>query len=571
MEVQKSAFSARLLNSGPVFAKGYRYGEVVQDTLKPVKQDVFCVINPDATTVPPLDRPDVSVSLGCHVRGAALPHVDPSDLVTCLAGVSKRVASKPPDADPVLIGELREFVDKFCRKHFVPLAPDSDTSVRAWLEKVPYSNKRKMELIAKWDRVRDKSLLLKKFAVVKQFVKDETYEEFKYARQINSRSDEFKCAVGPIFKLIEKEVFKLKYFIKKIPVAQRPEYILDMLQLIGSKYYPTDYSSFEALFVENLMTNCEEVLYRHMVQHLPDGEQFLGLFTGAIKAENRCTAKHFTTYVEATRMSGEMNTSLGNGFTNLMVLLFVAEKLGAKDIDAVVEGDDSLSNPHDAVLTTELFTKLGLIIKLESMDSVARASFCGLVFDEYERRNVTDPRSALCGFGWTKMLHVKSSEKTKMALLRCTSLSLAYQYPGCPILSALARYGLKMTRSYDVRPMIQKWKNMYEKEQLIEALRHPIINVEVGIKTRQLVQELYGISIDEQKEIEKYLDNLDEITELDHPYIRAHMKQEWEYYYTKYCGQKPELDNRVYHMNRKPIPLKIYRRVAVGQYLEVDI
>jgi len=44
-------------------------------------------------------------------------------------------------------------------------------------------------------------------------------------RLIFSRDDHYKTVVGPMFKRIEKELFKLPHFIKNVPVEQRSEYI----------------------------------------------------------------------------------------------------------------------------------------------------------------------------------------------------------------------------------------------------------------------------------------------------------------------------------------------------------
>jgi hypothetical protein len=88
------------------------------------------------------------------------------------------------------------------------------------------------------------------------FVKDEGYDSFKHARGINSRTDEFKVRVGPIFKLIEKEVFKLPCFIKKVPLDRRAEYILDMMGETGP-FLVSDYTAFESLFTRDIMSRVE--------------------------------------------------------------------------------------------------------------------------------------------------------------------------------------------------------------------------------------------------------------------------------------------------------------------------
>lgn len=53
--------------------------------------------------------------------------------------------------------------------------------------------------------------------------------------------------------------------------------------------------------------------------------------------------------------------------------------------------------------------------------------------------------------------------------------------------------------------------SMWEKDILLEALRHPILNVEVGNKTRQLVFDQYGILPETQVKIEKMLDEKNDL------------------------------------------------------------
>lgn len=148
-----------------------------------------------------------------------MPHPDPSDRATMKAGVLKRFLMKPPKSDPAKRIRLRKFVANWLKNNLVPLSPDSDITVETWIEKTNYPRWRKEQLLDKWKKIVDRRD--PKHFRVKSFMKDETYPEYKHARAINSRSDEFKTLVGPIFKLIEKELFKLDWFIKKVPVKDR--------------------------------------------------------------------------------------------------------------------------------------------------------------------------------------------------------------------------------------------------------------------------------------------------------------------------------------------------------------
>lgn len=482
-------------------------------------------------------RPPVQVSLGCHVHGLALPHGDPHDPYTMVAGVMKRFAFRPPDPDLAFMGELMEFAKTFCETYLTPLSPDSDTSVNHWLDSTNYPLWRKKELLAKYAMLTSILDPRGRYTECKSFMKDETYPEYKHVRAINSRKDEFKVFSGPIFKLIEQEVFKLKYFIKKIPAADRPAYITKMLGRNAAKYGCADYTAFESLFTAELM-EVEFILYRYMVKHLPAGREWLSVVEPTLKGMNLCRFKHFSVKVPATRMSGEMNTSLGNGFTNLIILLFLAKKSGASNVDLVVEGDDSLATMDCPYPKQEMFTRLGLVVKAESHDDLESASFCGIIFDREDLVNVTDPKETLVSFGWTTSRYCKSGRRVLMKLLRCKALSLAHQYPGCPVISSLAYYGLRVTRGYDIRSFVQRNRTMsnWERDQILDALRDEkkIKRRIPPINTRLLVQKEFNITIEQQLRIEEELDAMQDVAPLHFDALHYISHPSWGHYWHNY-------------------------------------
>jgi len=552
-----------------LFMLGYRFGEVLQKKLPPVKDGVTLTLNPKFEQAH--FRPVVSTTLGCYFVGAALPHVDPTDLRTAVAGVSKRVASRLPEPAQGVLDELGLFVLKFCQRYFVPLDAHSDFSVESWLLKTSYSKIRQAALLKKWNEVLIWENLKPKHFLVDQFIKDENYPEFKYARQINSRADEFKCATGPIFRCIEKEVFKLKWFVKNVPVAERPRYITDLLEISGSKYQPTDYTSFEAMFTRELMHKCEFVLYDHMLTGCSVHDQFLEMIDKALAGVNVMKNPMFTLKVKAMRMSGEMNTSLGNGFTNAMISLFLAHKHGV-DLAAVFEGDDGLMNTRGRLMNESDYASVGTNVKVDTVPTVNEAGFCGMVFDPVDMCNVTDVRAEIVSFGWSKSKYVRSSEKTKLKLLRCKSFSMAHQYPGCPILGALARFGLRVTKSIDVRFMAKRLQNTYEREQLFDALACPPAFVPVGMNSRLLVERLYGVSVETQLFFESYLDSLQQLLPLQCDKILDACPKEWKDYYDDYVVvPKFETAMSFIQTQFEMIPLIVKRVMPDGTKVRVQI
>lgn len=448
-----------------------------------------------------------------------------------LGAIAKRIGCVTPAVDHTLLKELREFTLQWVVENLEPLPPDSDLSVETWLSNTRYTQKRKTEL---YDLYRSEPVLLDKHLKVKGFIKDETYSEYKYPRGIHSRHDRFKCEFGPVSKLIEERMYKTKWFIKHVPVADRPKTIRDRLDGF-LEYIATDYSTFEALFTKDIMMAVEYVMFSYMVQHLPNRNTLLELFHKALAGVNEIDYKFWSVSLEAVRMSGEMTTSLFNGFANLMFMLFVASKTQAV-VDGFVEGDDGIFAVQQGSIDETMFARLGLIIKLERHIHLSEASFCGIVFDCQDCINITDPREVLASFGWTTNTYYRANSRVRKMLLRAKALSYAHQYPGCPIISSLAKYGLRMTRSYDIRHFVSERMKVanWDREQILDALQSKIPDVAVGFRSRLLVERLYGIPVEKQLKIEMYLDSLQEIVPLNIPNIDVMVPQDWADYFIKY-------------------------------------
>lgn len=167
----------------------------------------------------------MAVALPFNMPGFLMPHPCPGDTATLIAGIQKRLASRPPDPDLALRQEFRQFVENYVLR-YCPLS--RNVCFEEWIESRPYSRSRKDMLIRK-----RKDILQPKDLHVKCFQKDEHYPDFKHARAICSRTDEFKAFVGPFFSAIEKVVFAESHFIKKVPFLDRASYVIDKLYRPG--------------------------------------------------------------------------------------------------------------------------------------------------------------------------------------------------------------------------------------------------------------------------------------------------------------------------------------------------
>jgi len=304
----------------------------------------------------------------------------------------------------------------------------------------------------------------------------------------------------------------MKYFIKHVPSPLRSKFVESRLGKPGVQVMATDYTSFESHFVPELMRICEMEYYRHMVVNLHDGPLFLSLVE-TLAGTNFCSFKNVKAEVFAGRMSGEMNTSLGNSFTNLMFYLFIHDQLGNSDYDCLIEGDDCLGVFKGRMPTSKMYADLGMTVKIEFPKSLNVASFCGQVFTA-DHVVVTDPIKAYLNVGWAPAIYSGSSAKTRRELLNCKARSLLYEHSGCPIVTSMCRYILKNTTHYRVLAL-----NPYERARLVERMKSPLVYREVSMEARQLVQDLYGVPILAQILAEQWFDSRVGFEPLDCPYL----------------------------------------------------
>lgn len=526
-------------------------GEIALPEIRSVKENASIKVLRD---VNPTIRPPVAVSLGCHYSGASFLHPDPHDTDTMVAGVAKRISAVTPLYDPSTLIRFQKFVRNWCHVHLVPLKPDDDISFETWIENTNYTLRRKEELRRKFSEFNgvffDCDDVPNKFTYNKCFQKDEFYPEPKHARGIFSRHDAFKCVMGPIFKLIESQLYQLHWFIKHVPVCDRARVIIERLTRVREgqlKFLATDYTSYESHFIREIMESCEFVLYDYMSQHLPIYERFMRLCRRVLGGRNFCQFKNFKLELDATRMSGEMCTSLGNSFTNLMVILFLCEECGSS-VDGFVEGDDGIFVVVGRHPTSDDYRRLGFTVKLEVHDSVSTASFCGIIMDEDEMVNLVNPIKEILKFGWGNSKYCKASPRKLKELLHAKSLSLAYQYPGCPVVASLARYGLRVTKGS--RLFIGTHVDGWQRSLLLESFNyyksHGIPNIAVGPKSRLLVEKKFGVTVADQLAIEQYFDSLQTIEPLQHHAIETYISPA-QYDYFRNYSRESELKENLYY------------------------
>jgi hypothetical protein len=373
-----------------------------------------------------------------------------------------------------------------------------------WLASTSYSEARKAELRSAWQGGRKPTG--RQCSHVDTFVKAESYPEYKHARMINSRCDFFKAWSGPRFKAIEQVVYQVRNFIKHVPVPDRAN-VIRSLKKAGRRYYSTDFTAYESHFTSEFMDACECELYRHCLANDNDSEFLCSVLIGTNRMRTRTGNR---ASCDGRRMSGDMCTSLGNGFANLMLAEFiVASKHG--ELDGFVEGDDGIF-ASTVELTPEDYAKCGFTIKIKEERDPCCASFCGLVFAD-SGEIIRDPVKFFCNFGWTtSFLH--AGDKIMLELLRAKALSAVYECPQCPIVSVLARAALTRTRGSAPRFVEDGYHVFVARDE------RNIPPFQPSLDTRLLFSDVFNIPIDMQIELERLisLGDLDSVSRLIRPH-----------------------------------------------------
>jgi hypothetical protein len=360
---------------------------------------------------------------------------------------------------------------------------------------------------------------IKHWAKVKGHCKDESYTEAKPLRLINARSDFAKGLLGPICSAIEHKVCKLPWFVKYISVKDRPGAIIDRCFVEGATYTITDYTSFEAHFTREVMWAIEQPMYEFMCQNLPADQRdmFMSFWKEYVTGKNIIDLSgHLQIKLLATRMSGEMMTSLANGWSNLIITMFAIFEKGAswndmfneEIIAGFVEGDDGIFRlPPHLTPTTEEMASYGFCLKMEQTDDLTEASFCGMIFDVKNRVVVADPIKVLMKIGWAGRKYLSAKQSTLDEIALSKAQSALYQYNGCPIVTPACNRIIKVLkqRGAEIGQRAYAEAGSYKEVILREAVEETWTVKDVQESTRELIYKLYGLSPDDQIRLEKQL------------------------------------------------------------------
>jgi hypothetical protein len=218
--------------------------------------------------------------------------------------------------------------------------------------------------------------------------------------------------------------------------------------------------------------------------------------------------------IDQTLMSGALWTSSSNGLLNFVINSYMCAltRVGPRvsdmldyvqhDFRALFEGDDGIVEDHQ--VPAALITEMGLALKLEPHPDCSTAGFCSLYFDTDENVLVRNPIDYLRKFPSICAKYDSMSDRKRMSLYKCKALSGLDTLYACPVIGLYLSSVEHATRSYSC-DAVRHTLEQHDRDVLARALSRRTTYVNPSIKSRLLVERLFGVSVETQLCLEQQI------------------------------------------------------------------
>lgn len=514
-------------------------------------------------------RAPMAASIGFADASACAVRLDLRDGETVLVGATKRLLQvREFEATPKILKQMYRLSESLAGQ-FEPVDPTASVDPREWLEHSNYTGSRKQQML---DAIAENEAMETPMPDhVDWHPKEEAYGKLTHQRAILARPDRWKVEFGPVIHLIEQTVFKNKCFVKYTSQKDRFKQLVDMLHIEGETTTFTDHTSYEAVFRDKVRKALALPIYARILGEHPCKKKFMAAFTRVVANAKGQTVKgkFYTLKGVNTECSGEVDTSLNNGLSNLDSAITAnelsqLEELEKRLIPWLLLSDDDMANEmskiKDLPRVTDIdgFADDGAQVRMicegddgsirgktkTNMDAMKRQgyqvtavealtveneNFCkqyGLVANPM--LTCIDPIEVLTKFGFFGYSYVEARRGRKMALYRARAMSLLSSYPDMPILGSFVRWVLRATAHVDMSQFLENDRTIdrWQADKLktaVKAFKKERLAVpDVHYDVRWLVESRFGIEITHQLLIEQYFDGLNDIQFIDCPYLRLY-------------------------------------------------
>lgn len=371
---------------------------------------------------------------------------------------------------------------------------DVTYSLEDWLSHSSYTEARK-RMIRKCDDIP------RTFYRVETFIKKEAYPEIKPPRLINSREDAFKRIVGPFTHEIEKDIFSSRFTIKGLAPSEQIARVHDRLSHCKS-FLCTDYSKWESSVTVEVMRHVESLLWAKYKSPYP--WDFHSWFLDQITNNHIYARGVLKASVKGVRMSGDMHTSLGNTFLNIVLTDYICSRMGIT-WDGFFEGDDGIIGLDVELSPARLqqFSAEALSLGFSlTMEYHTRLIDCTFLSRHIVDRDTAfrEPLKAIVHAQWSFSLHLFDAKM----LMRSRGFGLINENPGCPILFSLGRCFLRYAGAGSLGHVDHWYREFYN---LPVSYDGELPQTTITPKARAYFQELFNIPVGLQISIEDALES----------------------------------------------------------------
>jgi len=367
------------------------------------------------------------------------------------------------------------------------------------------------------------SLLVKpieaKDARVRMFVKPDKLtdvgSEPKKPRAIQGRSPRFNVVYGKYIKPIEhylsgwkgvrRGVKRTRVFAKGLNWEERAELVMQKLRNF-KRCVSLDASSFDASVRAWHLIGVHRV-YRALIGHDPE---FLWLLNQTL-VNVGLTAHGIWYTIVGNRMSGDMDTGIGNSILAFMLVWTAVRKLGLRKWDLLCDGDDILVFFDDDVTQAEWVlsgAELGFDWKVEGSwtrgDPYESIEFCRHRLVEVGGTwRFTRGARALATFGVTH-IHTGTAH---LRYLKGVAMSELYASAGVPCAAVLSYEAYKRieSKALFVHSDLYKFGNFVHPDKILSAVSGKKLDTYkiIAMETRQSYCRAFGVSVEDQLAYER--------------------------------------------------------------------
>lgn len=402
-----------------------------------------------------------------------------------------------------------------------------------------YSGSMKARYEMAYDKIRNGLLVGKMEARISAFTKAERFDvsklEWKAPRLIEARRPEFNLEIARFLKPIEKVVYQhaikgpdgvvTRVFAGGMTATERAKAIRKKLGCFKDGVaISVDFSRFD------MHTNIRQLrsvdgLYLALLGN-SDFQRLL-----SYKHVNKgYTATGISFTSTGARMSGDMDTLLGNSIVCYCMVASCAEYLLGNKYNLLVQGDDAIvfmeSKQAHVFMerASDIFAEMGHKAVFEGglVSDARRIRFCqaSMVQSDGEYRMVRDPLKCVSNFGSShKHFH---NMKGGLAVLKSCALCELACNPGVPIVQQMCVSWLEKLRYVREARLAASDEYLYRVKATTGSPSYSDAKAKrVTAKARSDFAVAFGISVEEQLKLERAIDVTVRNIDIDSGFVRT--------------------------------------------------